>query len=69
MNFEEVEQQITGVNIEDWQIETWCFERLRDLGLKPREASELACAGVDWHAAERLILRGCPPQLAAKILR
>jgi hypothetical protein len=50
-------------------VQAWRFERLRAAGL-PRElaASVSADRAYDLHALLELIDRGCPPELATRIL-
>lgn len=51
------------------QLHLWRQERLLELGVPELEASALAVArNFDWHEAERLIRKGCPPELVFKIL-
>ncbi|GIV03678.1 MAG: hypothetical protein KatS3mg015_2508 [Fimbriimonadales bacterium] len=49
-------------------ILSWEEEQLRALGFNSWQAQALADAGVSWHEAERLIRRGCPPELALDLL-
>jgi hypothetical protein len=54
---------------EQQQIELWRIEELRRAGYGPRAASRLAArADIDLHLAVRLLDRGCPPDLALRIL-
>jgi hypothetical protein len=46
----------------------WRLCRLLDLGYAMPQAEEIASAGVDLHALERLVVDGCEPALAASIL-
>ena len=47
----------------------WRLQVLADAGYGPALAAELADSDdVDLHAAVRLLRRGCPPELAARIL-
>jgi hypothetical protein len=47
----------------------WRYERLRKAGLGAKSADVLSHEGdVDLHALLELIERGCPPELAARIL-
>ncbi len=45
----------------------WRAERLQSLGVDALLAVELAHA-VDWHELAGLVERGCPPDLALRIL-
>lgn len=47
----------------------WRRRRLEQAGFEPRPAEQLASdPRVDLHAVLELIDRGCPPELAARIL-
>ena len=51
------------------RIERWRAEELQRAGYEPRAAGRLAVRhDVDLHAAVDLLERGCPPDLALKIL-
>mgnify|MGYP000011746626 CR=1 FL=1 len=47
---------------------SWEEEQLRALGFNEFQARALSAAGISWHDAERLIRRGCPPELALDLL-
>jgi hypothetical protein len=50
-------------------VEAWRLRRLVDAGFPLSLALELAATpGVDLHALLALLDRGCPPELAARIL-
>jgi hypothetical protein len=50
-------------------VEAWRLRRLLDAGFPLPLALELAATpGVDLHALLALLDRGCPPELAARIL-
>jgi hypothetical protein len=50
-------------------VEAWRLRRLVDAGFPLPLALQLAAApGVDLHALFALLDRGCPPELAARIL-
>ena len=50
-------------------VEAWRLRRLVDAGFPVPLALELAATpGVDLHALLALLDRGCPPELAARIL-
>lgn len=51
------------------QVELWRAQRFLALGLTARDAVELARTTVDLHRFQDLVGRGCPPDLAARILR
>jgi hypothetical protein len=50
------------------QVRAWRTEQLRRLGLH-RIVAEAFADLVDWHALAELVDRGCPPELALKIVR
>ena len=51
------------------RIERWRAEELQRAGYEPRAAGRLAVRhDVDLHAAVELLERGCPPDVALKIL-
>jgi hypothetical protein len=51
------------------RIVAWRIERLRDVGCSARLAEVLARdSRYDLHALLELVDRGCPPELAARIL-
>ena len=51
------------------RIERWRAEELERAGYEPRAAGRLAVRhDVDLHTAVDLLERGCPPELALKIL-
>ena len=50
-------------------VVAWRIDRLRDVGCSARLAEALACdIRYDLHALLELVDRGCPPELAARIL-
>jgi hypothetical protein len=49
-------------------VHEWRAAQLRRLGL-PGPLAEAAADSVDWHQIARLVQRGCPPQLALRIVR
>jgi hypothetical protein len=51
------------------RIEGWRRERLESVGFPPDAASALAQRhDIDLHKAASLLQRGCPPDVAVKIL-
>lgn len=51
------------------KIEAWRRERLEWAGYPPDAAAELARRhDVDLHRAANLVLEGCPPEVALRIL-
>jgi len=65
---EEVYDSEHTLSEEEAVISHWRYKRMRDLGLTPEDSLLLATFGVSWHAVERLVLRGCPLDLVARIL-
>ncbi len=54
---------------EEQRIESWRSQVLERAGYDPPAAAELARRhDVDLHRAVELLKRGCPPELALKIL-
>lgn len=52
------------------RVERWRTEELLRAGFDPAAATELAARfDVDLHSALDLVDRGCPPELALRILR
>lgn len=59
----------TYVELETERVERWRMDELRRVGFDVESASLLAAEpGVDLHAAIDMVERGCPPDLAARIL-
>jgi hypothetical protein len=59
----------TRAPVPSTDVEAWRLRRLVDAGFPLRLALELAATpGVDLHALLALLDRGCPPELAARIL-
>lgn len=51
------------------QVRRWRFDRLVEVGYEEQAASQLASRrDVDLHAAIELVVRGCPPATAVRIL-
>ena len=48
-------------------VHRWRVSRLARLGI-PRPLAEAYADRVDWHQIARLVQRGCPPQLALRIV-
>jgi hypothetical protein len=67
------EDRVTAVEVgtrdEILRVEAWRQEALERGGYGPEAASELAQRhDVDLHAAVDLVARGCPPEIALRIL-
>ena len=57
------------IESEHERVERWRTEELLRAGFDPAAAVEVAARfDIDLHAAIELIDRGCPPELAARIL-
>jgi len=68
MSATEVQVQIQETEAE--RVARWRAEELEHAGYDPQSALELAARpDVDLHRAVDLIGRGCPPELAVRILR
>ena len=66
--FEDVSHRLLDVENE-LDVLVWRFEQLRSSGYDEAGASQIAaCADIDLHDACRLVLLGCPPALALRIL-
>jgi hypothetical protein len=53
---------------EEALVHEWRAERLRGLGL-PRILADMFADVVDWHELAALVGRGCPVELALRIVR
>jgi hypothetical protein len=63
-------EQVAYEETEVERVERWRAQELERAGFEPEAAFELALRfDVDLHAAVELVERGCPPELALKILR
>jgi len=59
----------TIIETESERVERWRTDELIRVGFEPDAAVVLAAEPeVDLHTAIELIARGCPPELAARIL-
>ena len=56
------------VDHEKMLVHNWRVERLTGLGI-PGTLAEAYADYLDWHQVARLVQRGCPPQLAMRIVR
>ena len=62
---------VTGreaISREEASIHSWRVSQLKRLGL-PGLLAEIYADQIDWHQLARLVQRGCPPQLALRIIR
>jgi hypothetical protein len=55
--------------LEDAAVLMWRRLRFLELGFSLRESRILAEQGADWHEAELLIVAGCKPKHAFRLLR
>ncbi len=63
--------QVEDVDVdshEDAVVAEWRRGQLERLGVS-RLLARIFASDVDWHEVERLVERGCPPELALAILR
>jgi hypothetical protein len=59
----------TYIETESERVERWRAEELLRVGFDVESATLIAAEpGVDLHAAVAMIERGCPPELAVRIL-
>jgi hypothetical protein len=56
-----------AIDHEDSLVHEWRVAQLKRLGI-PGVLAEDAADRVDWHQIARLVQRGCPPQLALRIV-
>ena len=66
MSVAEVEVRNSGAV--DGVVLAWRLEGLLRAGYRPEQASKLARCQVDLHLAVDLVRRGCPHELACRIL-
>jgi hypothetical protein len=55
------------VEHQELPVHDWRVERLTELGVPPALAEAYADR-LDWHQVARLVRRGCPPELALRIV-
>ena len=61
--------EITIIETESERVERWRTDELLRVGYDVETATVLAAdSAVDLHSALELVERGCPPDLAARIL-
>jgi len=48
-------------------VHNWRVSRLERLGV-PGTLAEIYADRIDWHQVARLVRRGCPPELALRIV-
>ena len=52
---------------EQLSVHDWRVSQLTHLGI-PGTLAEIYADRIDWHQIARLVRRGCPPQLALRIV-
>ena len=57
-----------AISRDDMLVHNWRVSQLTRLGL-PGSLAEIYADHIDWHQIARLVQRGCPPQLALRIVR
>jgi hypothetical protein len=65
---EQLEIEIEQESEEEERVYAWRVEQLAKLGLSSMIADAVANL-VDWHEVDRLVQKGCPPELALEIAR
>jgi hypothetical protein len=69
MSTTELELELVGEQNERDEVVLWRYENLLRAGFREEHARELARRrDVDLHRATGLVRRGCPPDLAYRIL-
>jgi hypothetical protein len=61
---------ITGqdsMDHDERSVHNWRVSQLTRLGIS-RPLAEIYADRIDWHQVARLVRRGCPPQLALRIV-
>jgi hypothetical protein len=53
---------------EAFELESHRIRQYQRLGFSLEDALMAIGQGIDWHDADRLLSRGCPPELALAIL-
>jgi hypothetical protein len=56
-----------AIGHDDSLVHNWRVSQLERLGV-PGPLAELYADCIDWHQVARLVRRGCPPQLALRIV-
>ena len=55
------------IDHDELQVHNWRVSQLKRLGI-PGALAETYADRIDWHQVARLVQRGCPPQLALRIV-
>jgi hypothetical protein len=56
-----------AIDHEDLLVHNWRALQLKRLGV-PAPLAEASADRVDWHEVAKLVRRGCPPQVALRIV-
>ena len=56
-----------AIDHDELLVYNWRVSQLKRLGV-PERLAEIYAGHVDWHQIARLVQRGCPPQLALRIV-
>ena len=56
-----------AIDHDELLVHNWRVSQLKRLGV-PERLAEIYAGHVDWHQIARLVQRGCPPQLALRIV-
>jgi hypothetical protein len=57
-----------AIDDDELLVHKWRVTQLKRLGI-PGPLADAAADHVDWHQVAKLVHRGCPPQLALRIVR
>jgi hypothetical protein len=57
-----------ALSAEDWAVESYKITQYERLGFSLDDSLTAIERGIDWHDVERLLTRGCAPELALAIL-
>lgn len=57
-----------AISRDDILVHDWRVSQLMRLGV-PRPLAEIYADRIDWHRVAQLVQRGCPPDLALRIVR
>ena len=57
-----------AIDDDELLVHEWRVTQLKRLGI-PDPLADAAADHVDWHQVANLVRRGCPPQLALRIVR
>ena len=57
-----------AIDHDEYPVHQWRVTQLKRLGI-PGPLAEADADTVDWHQIADLVQRGCPPQLALRIVR